>query len=67
MTPEEVINSLVRDLVKLAVKTNAVLTIAQIPATHAKEAAEVLEACKVIYEEFVSTDNKQGTNAREEK
>jgi hypothetical protein len=55
---EKLIASLTKDLVKLAVKTNKLLMVAQIPAAYAEEAYEILTACKSIYSEFAVEDKQ---------
>lgn len=51
---DENVKSLITDLVLLSVKTHNLLMVAQIPASHSKEAAELMEACQHIYKEFTS-------------
>ena len=52
----DTILSLTRDLVRLATRTHDLLLKSQIPATHAKEAYEIITVCENIYNEFVLQD-----------
>ena len=53
---DELIKSLVADLVKVSYRAHTLLMVSQIPASYSKEASELMEVCESIYKEFVVED-----------